>query len=443
LNDLERDRSKTLWPVGLVSLLEIDEVTLESTSELLAADLDTPRPGSNSPFYGFDVRGWAIGGRSPVAAVTVAHAAGLLRTAETGGERPDVAAIHAEPAWSATSGFFLSIGALRLEPRFELSVAARLEDGTRTPVASISGRRERIETAFVPRLQPIGLTTLGRTGSTAVTRLIGSHPAVAAYRPFEFEPRVVTYWIDLLTDLADPAAFRRQVTPAGPLANRWWAGAGRTFPRRIKEEQLQELVGGENVQVLAELAQSRIDAFYSRVAGLSAAPGASRFVEKLGPATGGLLRELYPGASEVFLVRDFRDMVASTFAFNEKRGFEGFGRDRVATDAEYVMGPVATSVAELVQAWRARGPGAYLLRYEDLVLRPRETVADLLAYLELDASSDTVAAMLETLGAQDSDVHRTTAAERSVGRWSSDLAADVQEACASALGPALRQFGYE
>jgi Sulfotransferase family len=427
-----------------MTLLEVDEVTLESAgSGLLAADLDTPRPGLESPFYGFDVRGWAIGARSPVAAITVAHAAGRLGSAEMGGERPDVVAIHPEPAWSANSGFFVSIGALRLGPRFELSVSARLEDGTQTPVASIRGRRQLLETAFVPRLQPIGLTTLGRTGSTAVTRLIGSHPAVAAYRPFEFEPRVMTYWIDLLTELADPAAFRRQVTPAGPLANRWWAGAGRTLPRRIKDDQLQALVGGENVQVLAELSQSRIDAFYSRVAGMSGRPGATHFVEKLGPATGGLLRELYPDAREIFLVRDFRDMVASTFAFNEKRGFQGFGRDRVATDAEYVTGPVATSVAELVQAWGARAAGAYLLRYEDLVLRPRETVHEVLVFLDLDPSEETVGAMLETLGAPDSDVHRTTAAEQSVGRWSSDLAADVQEACASALGPALRQFGYE
>src|SRR2546429_7744709 len=118
-----------------MTLLEIDELTLESAgSGLLAADLDTPRPGLESTFWGFDVRGWAIGARSRVAAVTVACAAGPLGTAEMGGERPDVVAIHPEPAWSATSGFFVSIGALRLESRFELSVAARLEDGTRAPV---------------------------------------------------------------------------------------------------------------------------------------------------------------------------------------------------------------------------------------------------------------------------------------------------------------------
>ena len=39
--------------------------------------------------------------------------------------------------------------------------------------------------------------------------------------------------------------------------------------------------------------------------------------------------ELYPRAREVILVRDFRDMVSSMFAFNAKRGFQGFRRGSV------------------------------------------------------------------------------------------------------------------
>ena len=32
------------------------------------------------------------------------------------------------------------------------------------------------------------------------------------------------------------------------------------------------------------------------------------------------MRELYPGARELFLVRDFRDMIASMRAYNERKG---------------------------------------------------------------------------------------------------------------------------
>jgi hypothetical protein len=231
--------------------------------------------------------------------------------------------------------------------------------------------------------------------------------------------------------------------PNGPLADRWWAGYRKNPPRRIKDEAIQELVGGEHIDALAEFGQARIDAFYAGVAGLGGEPEAAYFVEKLGPATGMLMRELYPRAREIFLVRDFRDMVASIFAFNEKRGFEGFGRHGSASDVDYVTDRVADSAAELVRAWQARGEGAHLLRYEDLIASPAETVAAVLEFLELDSGADAVEQMVATLGAPESDVHRTTTAERSIGRWQQDLAGDVQEACKVALAGALREFGYE
>jgi Sulfotransferase family len=425
-------------------LIEIDQAVLAPVGDvLLATGLDVPRDGLRSPFYGFDLRGWAIGREAPLEAVTVRHSAGNLPDAEVGGERPDVADAHPDPPWAGTSEFFLPVGGLRLQPEFELAVEARLEGGARAPLATIRGRRARLRTGFPPQIQPIALTTLGRTGSTAATRLLSSHPEIVAYRPFEFEPRVVTYWIDMLRELADPASFRRQVTPSGPLSEGWWLGDRPPLPRRLRDNELQAMLGGDNVEALAELCQSRIDRFYVRVAELFERPRARYFVEKLGPSTGALAGELYPGAREIFLVRDFRDMVASTFAFNEKRGFQGFGRGRAASDVEYVRGVVAESVGELLSAWHLRGKGAHLLHYEDLLQRPREVVADAFEFLELEAPGDSIDAMIATLDEPGSDVHRTTEAEQSIGRWQGDLAADVREACDAALGPALREFGYE
>jgi hypothetical protein len=180
-----------------------------------------------------------------------------------------------------------------------------------------------------------------------------------------------------------------------------------------------------------------------RVSELFERPRARFFVEKVGPSTGLLARELYPDAREIFLVRDFRDMVASTFAFNEKRGFQGFGRGRAASDADYVRGIVADSVGELVAAWRARRDGAHLLRYEDLIRSPRETVAAAFEFLGLESGEETVDAAIATLGEPESEVHRTATADQSVDRWQRDLAPDVRDACETALGAALREFGYE
>jgi hypothetical protein len=428
-----------------MSAVEIGEVMLEPASEaLVASGLDTPSPGHESTFYGFDLRGWVIGREAPAELVIARHASGELRRVPIDIARPDVAERHADPEWADRSGFFLPVGALRLDTEFEIRVGVALRDGTRAPMGRITGRRARLATSFEPRIEPIGLTALGRTGSTAVTRLIATHPEVVAYRPFEYEPRVVTYWLDVIQDLSEPGAFRRQVAPLGPLDEGWWIGARPPFPRRLVDDEIQSLLGGEGIDDLAAFCQRRIERFYGRVADLAGRPGATRFVEKLGPRTGALLSELYPRAREVVLVRDFRDMVASIFAFNRKRGYAGFGRSRAESDVEYVATEVAESVETLVGAWRARSPDSHLLRYEDLVLRTPETVRRLLDYLELEAGRETLEAMLASLEAPESEGHRTAAApEHSIGRWRQELSVEVKEACAATLGPALREFGYE
>jgi hypothetical protein len=426
-----------------MSLIEVAEVNLAPVGDALVAHgVDTPAPGQRSDFFGLDVRGWAIGRRSLAEAVVMRDTGRELRRVRVAGERPDVAKQFPDSAAAQASGYFAPIGGLTLAPEFELELDLRLADGTDTRLAVISGRRATLRTAFEPTIQPIGLTALGRTGSTAVTRLLSAHPGIAAYRPFEYEPRVVTYWLDVLTALAEPAAFRRQIAPNGPLGEHWWIGAGEPFPRRLVDEDVQAWLGGDNVEALAGFCQSRIDALYRGVAERFERPGATFFVEKLGADTGALLRELYPGAREIFLVRDFRDVVASIFAFNAKRGFQGFGRDRAASDADYVSDWISESVASFLRAWRTRGRGAHLIRYEELVRRPREVLAGVLEFLELDAPPATVDAMLASLDEPAADVHRTSAAEDSIGRWERDLADDVKDACRQDLGDALAEFGY-
>jgi hypothetical protein len=426
-----------------VTPVRIGEVALGSEHDsVLARGVDTPKSGQEFPFYGFDLRGWAIGRHVPARTLVARHGAGSLRRVMVDIERPDVAAEHPEPDWADRSGYFLPVGALRLDPEFEVDFGVELEGGTRAPLGRITGSRARLETSFQGGLEPIGLTALGRTGSTAVTRLLASHPSVVAYRPFEYEPRVATYWIDILKALSEPASFRRQIAPNGPLVDAWWAGTGAPFPRRLVDEQVQGWLGGESIEELAVFCQTRIDGLYGLAAKQAERPSATHFVEKLGPETGALLRELYPRAREVFLVRDFRDVVASIFAFNEKRGFQGFGRGRAASDVEYVSEWISESVSAFLAAWRTRSSGAHLVRYEELVREPRETLAAALGYLELDADGATIGAMLETLDKPESDIHRTTEAEASIGRWQRDLAGDVREACERSLGEALGEFGY-
>jgi hypothetical protein len=66
---------------------------------------------------------------------------------------------------------------------------------------------------------------LGRTGSTWLMRLLGQHPEVLVYRPFEYEPRLVSYWIEVLRRLGHPRAGLAALRPSGSEAL-WWLGQG-------------------------------------------------------------------------------------------------------------------------------------------------------------------------------------------------------------------------
>jgi hypothetical protein len=426
--------------VGAVEVLEVS--LSEAQAERFAGrSIDKPAPGMTAGgAYELDVRGWAIGVEAEVVAVDFVDREILLRRAPAGVGRSDVAAAHPELPGARSSGFYATIGTLELPVEFELRLEAVFANDSRATIGTVKGRRRTLATSFEPRLQPLMLTSPGRTGSTILMQMLSAHPEVVVYPPFEHEPRVATYWIDLLKTLANPASYLRQIAPAGNLSGAWWLGEREPVPRRLSRPDIQEWLGGEAVEEVAALCQSRIEALYERLIEPSTTPKyfAEKFRADNVPA---LMWELYPQAREVILVRDLRDVVCSIFATTEKRGVQQLQPDRGRYIAEQLKGRVEASVDALT----ARRERAHLVRYEDLMLRPEETLTGLLSYLGVDSSDRALAAMLEHAAKRlpSMDKHRTTPDPvASIGRWKRDLSPELQRVCEEALGPALEAFGY-
>jgi hypothetical protein len=76
-------------------------------------------------------------------------------------------------------------------------------------------------------------------------------------------------------------------------------------------------------------------------------------------------------------------------------------------------------------------------------LRPRETLSGLLTVLGLEAGSEVIDGMLADSQIPRRPEHLTAATpEASIGRWQTELDADLLAACEAAFGPAIEGFGY-
>jgi Sulfotransferase family len=431
--------------------VRITNVEIAPPSEgLLGAHLDVPEVGMTSETYAVEIRGWAVGDGAPVEAIEISLGAKGSNISVTAGEaRPDVAGSFSEVPHAEASGFRAVVGVLENRAKFGLAVRARLADGSRALVGWIEGERTPVETGVEAEIQPLMLNTIGRSGSTWLAWLMTCHPEVVGYRAMEYETRVATYWASVLQALTQPRSYLSQMVPVDLESDRlWWLGENAVGSPRLEDPALENWLGKEAVEEMALLCQNRIGAFFKRLAAEEGKEGATYFLEKflLEPVALDLLGELFPRTRELILVRDFRDVVSSVLAFNRKRGYLAFGREHVDSDAEYVRQIAYRQALGLLQRWREREDEAHLVRYEDLLLEPEETLGGICEFVGIDASEEAVAATLESARSRSPNMdHHRTAKDpaATVNRWVDDLPEDLIEVCAEVLDEPLEAFGYE
>jgi len=333
-----------------------------------------------------------------------------------------------------------------------------LEDGSRVPVGSITLRRHALVPDYVPSFPPLIVTTLGRSGSTWLMQMLASHAQVVVFRRFPYESTPAKYWLHALRVLTEPVNFVESQQP-DTFDDPWWVGNNPYHDDRVYEQdRLAAWYARAHVESMAASTKKTIDDWYTTLATVQAQPDVSYFAEKHVSASylPDLIWELYPRAKEVFLVRDFRDMARSILAFDARRGYAGFGRPEGVTDEEYIRGEMARMVRELRRSWQARGDRAHLVRYEDLVMEPQQTLTSMLDYLGVDSSPETVEEVLAH-GMEDvltlpgfryepSEIssHRTLPdLQATIGRWRSEGDESFRALTQEVFGDALREFGYE
>jgi Sulfotransferase family len=417
-----------------MATVEVSEVEISSlskpASEGWTASIDAPSPGSETDLHVLEISA-RVDGPAHAVALEVLHEDEVIRSDAAGG---------------ASLRSLVSVLALPRE--FELHLRALLADGAPLSIGSIRGRHEAVRSGYQPRLQPIILTSLGRMGTTWLMKVFAAHPQVAVHRRYPYELSTAKYWAHALEVLSRAANGPKPEADADvPDTESLWSVGPNPFLSRdsVSDPVLGPWLGRSYVEQLAAFTLRTIDDWYTAVARTTGDGQPLYFAEKHMPVqTPDLMRNIYAAAKEIFLVRDPRDMAWSVIKFDRARGFTGFGRESAVGEEEYIRTELRRRTRKLLAAWQARRDSSALVRYEDLVLSPDETLAEVLDYLELESSPEVVRGLLERAAERtpEFDAHRTSASlEQSIGLWC-EAEGSLRAAFEDAFSELVDEFGY-
>jgi hypothetical protein len=406
--------------------------------------IDLPRIVDRTDGHVLEVAGWVVGRHTTVATIEILHDTHWLTGTPVLLVRPDVTR-HLELAdETLRTGFQVAMTTIGLPQAFELAVWAYLADGPPVEFARLRGTHTLLRSPFRPALQPLSVTGVGRSGTTVLMRMLAEHPEICVQRVHPFELRLGAYWMHVLTVLSGPANHFSSSHPDRFQAERLFVGNNPFARPHALGPALRSWFGAEAPEELAAFCQRNIDAAYLRLARDQGESPGRYFAEKNNPTYAPrLLAHVYDGAKEIVLVRDFRDIICSMLAFDEKRQSRNFQRDDV--DVEAFTLRIVDEYRQLAAMWAERHTSALLLRYEDLIGEPHASLRRVAEYAGIDASPAVIGRMAETIRFDDDTTraHRTTDnGPRSIGRYRDDMNEDLRAVCLEIGADLLSGFGY-
>ncbi len=420
--------------MSTTEIIRVERLVPDSDA-LLGFSIELPTPNTLKEDYSFEFAGWALGARAAAIQVELVANDGPVRRVSIIYPRLDVDRAYPAAPPDSKVGFWAAVSVVGMTPEFELLIQVRLENDVRVPIARIYGRHKPVPSHFAATIQPLLVNSLGRMGTTWMMRLLSEHPSIVALRIHPYETRPGKYWMQLLRD-----AFWK----AEPLWNEPLSTLG-SQNEQTPGIQDRKWFNSLFVERVAMLCQRSVEDCYREIADLRIQKLPRYFAEKHIPdEMPGIMWELYPDTREIIVVRDFRDMLCSIRAFNAKRGTTGFNRDKVDNEEQYIH-RLGGEAQQLLRSWKSRSDRTCLVRYEDLVSQPTETLQRVLSYLKIDAGPSTIKEMLRRaiVDTPEMEAHRTSGtARQSIARWHTDLDQDSQLLCNQVFADTLKEFGY-
>lgn len=262
------------------------------------------------------------------------------------------------------------------------------------------------------KARPVFVVCPPRSGSTFVVNVLDSHPRVAM--------TVEAAWITFLRK-----AFLLASTPAG----RWVDDGENLRTPGILPERYTRAVAESFLATM----QPFLDGLFGRVKQGEAADWYGDKILSLPDLAFAI--EWFPDAVFVQLVRDPRDMIASTYSFQEKQpaAWQGATLEQRIDHMEQFLRNARAML---------EGRPHLLVRYEDLVADVVGGAGRMFGFLGLAVTGE-VRQYLDGAARELFSSHGTSSSpQASIGRWRRDLPPEHQQQIDARLGGLLAEFGY-
>ena len=428
--------------------IKVLSVKIACTSGLIKdLRIDSPQPEYQSASHVIAVSGWVVSARPiQITLHSRGRQIGTMRTVDCPDALELLGAAH-DPARSTHVGlrFEGEAGVAGLCGHSALQIRARLDEATDIPLARIAlDVSGPAWDGDPPRMTPLLVTSLARSGTTWAMRILGTHPQLVAFREYPYEVRVAQYWAHMFAVLTSPANHGESAPTDLFYGSPRWVGHNPFFSTRAAD--LFSWLDGHYANDFAKFTRAQISGVYQHAAQRQDKAATGYFIEKADVANPyrHVLRFLFPHTREIYLIRDPRDMLCSILAFNRQRGEQSFGMVPSESIRQYTR-RLGSMIATLTSELHTYRDQSYLVRYEDMVRDPVSCLRSMLEYLQVDSDARVVTSMLRD-AAGDTDLlqrHRTSSSpHQSVGRWKKDLAPDLRELCEEQCREFLTAFGY-
>lgn len=287
-------------------------------------------------------------------------------------------------------------------------------------------------------LVPIIVCSTGRSGTTLMMQLLGTSDRVVFERTYPFEHRYLVYVARLARMLDMPAV------------DSWTAdqivkGSEMMGPPPWRQREL--LAAGSDRGSFGQACFQALWLEFSRQAIANSLPataddrpsGSWYYAEKVPRNIAEDLLGSIPG-KRIHLVRDPRDVYLSLMAFDEKRGFFGFGRKKGEGEQEFLDRYIERVKGNLTTLGRISDTDDQkFMRYEELAgdLAGESRRIEEWLGVRLDPQ--------RVLDDQKQYRHHMTSdsPEESIGRWKREMPEDVKSAFRKRMGDQLTALGYE